>query len=239
MKSLVYTSTAILVLLLSSCYIGNGQFGIRGEGPIVERKVDLDPVKGISLPGSAKIFLTYGTKQEIRISGQENIIDNLKLDVQGGIWHLGNKQSVRESEPLKIYITLETLKLIRISGSGSVECENHFPGQNNLDLEISGSGKIHTDIEASDIMARISGSGDLVLRGSAKNLDFRITGSGSINAFDLPARRADARISGSGSIELTVEDRLDARISGSGNVYYKGNPRIDTSVSGSGRVKSR
>jgi len=110
MKTLVYSATIVVVLILSSCYIGNSQFGIRGEGPIVERKINLEKIKGISLPGS---------------------------------------------------------------------------------------GKIDMDLEARDINANISGSGDLFVKGSADNLDFSITGSGNINAYEP---RVNTSISGSGSV---------------------------------------
>jgi len=239
MKALVFSSSMVMVLLFSSCYIGNGQFGIRGEGPIVERKVDLNTIKGISLPGSAKVFLTQGSNQEVKIVGQENIIDNLNLEVHGEIWQIDNKRSVWQSEPVKIYITLETLRLLKISGSSDVEFENHFANQKEVEIRISGSGKIDLDMDARDINASISGSGDLFMKGSADNLDFSISGSGNVSAFDLVSRKADVRISGSGGMELSVEDRLSAHVSGSGSVVYKGNPRVYTSVSGSGSVRAR
>ena len=213
--------------------------GIRGEGPIVERKFDLDKITGISLPGSAKVFLTQGSVQEVRILGQENIIENLKLDVQDGVWKMDNKRSVWQSESVKIYITLESLKLIKISGSSDVDMENHFTDLKDLEIRISGSGKMDLDLDARDINASISGSGDLFMKGSAENLDFVITGSGNINAYELAGQRAEVRITGSGGMELSVEDRLDAHISGSGSVLYKGDPKLHSSVSGSGSIRAR
>lgn len=236
----LFISVTILVLIATAygCF-DNGQFGIRGEGPVVERKIDLNNIKGISLPGSAKVFLKQGSPQEVRIEGQENIIDNLKLDVQGEVWLIGNKRPVWQSEPVKIFITLETLRLIKISGAGDVEFVNHFRDQKDLEIRISGSGKINLDMEGRDINASISGSGDLNMKGSADNLDLVISGSGNIRAFDLTTEKAEIRISGSGGMELSVENRLDARISGSGSVLYKGDPRVNSSVSGSGSVRSR
>lgn len=74
MKTLVYSATIVVVLIVSSCYLRDSQFGIRGEGPMVERKINLEKIKGISLPGSAKVFLTQGSSQEIRISGSGSVI---------------------------------------------------------------------------------------------------------------------------------------------------------------------
>lgn len=239
MKSLFYSVAVVFLLVTANSCISNGQFGIRGEGSVVERKFNLDPIEGIYLPGSAKLYLTQGSDQEVRIQGQENIIDNLNLEVTGKIWEIDNKRSVWQSEPVKIYITLKTLKRIRISGSGDVRFENTFTDQRDLEIRISGSGNLDLDIEARDINASISGSGDLHMRGEADYVDCSITGSGSVDAYDLLARKAEARISGSGGMELSVEDRLDAHITGSGNIYYKGHPRVNSSISGSGSVRER
>lgn len=239
MKTLLHAATIVMLILLSCGCWENGRMGIRGEGPVVERKVDLERIKGISLPGSAKVYLTQGSSQEVLITGQENIIDNLSLEVSGEVWHINNKRPVWHSEPLKIYLTLEILRLIKISGSGDIEFVNHFKNQKDLEIRISGSGKVDLDADAREIRANISGSGDLFMRGSADYLDFTVTGSGSVSAYDLIAHRADVRISGSGGMKLWVEDHLDARISGSGSVYYKGDPEVNSSISGSGSVRGR
>lgn len=239
MKSIVYLVSLAIIMVLPSCYLENGGFGIRGEGPVVERKVSLEPIKGISVPGSAHIYLTQGSQQEVRITGQENVLDNLRLEVRGDVWEIGYKRPVWKSEPVKVFITLETLRIIKISGSGNVTFENHFDNLKDLEVRISGSGKMNMDLDARDINAVISGSGDLYMKGSTNYLDTNISGSGGIKAFDLTAQKADVRISGSGGMELTVEDRLDARVSGSGSIYYQGDPKVKTAVSGSGKVRSR
>jgi hypothetical protein len=229
----------VFLSAIPSCYDGSPWQGIEGTGPVVERKISLDNIKGISLPGSAKIYLTQGNKQDVRIEGQENIIDNLNTIVTGEIWRIDNKKPVWRCETLKIYITLEKLRLIKISGSGDVFTTNHFTGLNDLEIRISGSGNLDLDIEADDITTHVSGSGDITLRGIADNLDSGISGSGSIRASELKVGTADVRVSGSGGMDLWVTDRLNAHISGSGNIYYTGNPKIDTSISGSGHVRSR
>lgn len=239
MKTLLVSFSLAAVLMSATGCMENGRFGIRGEGPVVERKVNLDRIKGISLPGSAKVFLTQGSSQEVRIEAQENIINNLELEVHGEVWKIGNKRSVWQSDPINIYITLETLKLIRITGSSDVEFVNHFTDLKDVEIRISGSGKIYLDMDARKISASISGSGDLLMHGSAEDLDLGISGSGSMSAFDFKALKADVSISGSGGMELSVKERLDAHISGSGNVFYKGNPRVNTSISGSGSVRAR
>ncbi|MFH0761790.1 MAG: head GIN domain-containing protein [Bacteroidota bacterium] len=228
-----------LLLCMSSCYDGSPWQGIEGQGPIVERKIKLDHIRGISVPGSAKVYLTQGDNQDVRIEGQENIIDNLNTTVTGEVWRIENKRPVWRCETLKIYITMEQLRMIRISGSGDVFTSNHFENLKDLEIKVSGSGDLDLDIEADDIYTRVSGSGNITMRGKADRLDSGISGSGHIRASELEVHSADLHISGSGDMELYVTDRLTAHVSGSGNVFYSGNPSIDTSITGSGHVRSR
>jgi hypothetical protein len=239
MQSLVNSVIISFLVMLSSCVWDGGRIGLRGEGPVVERKLSLEKIKGISLPGSAKVYLTQGSNQEVRITGQENIIDNLNLDVTGEVWQIANKRPVWQSETLKIYLKVETIRLIKIAGSGEIEFLNHFSEMEDLEIRISGSGKVKLDMDAGDIDARISGSGDLIMKGSARFIDIDITGSGSVRAYDMNTRKADVRISGSGGMQLSVEDRLDARITGSGSISYQGDPRVHSSITGSGSVRER
>jgi hypothetical protein len=240
MKAIHFFYLAAGLLGMSSCYNQGAPWnGIEGTGPVVERKVNLDTFKGISLPGSAKVYLTQGDKQEVMIQGQENIIDNLNLEVSGEVWRMEGKKPVWRSEPLKIYITMKDLRMVKISGSGDVITTNHFSGNEDLDLNISGSGTIKLDIEADDITGRISGSGNINLTGKADQAEFVISGSGNFHAEDLESNNAKVRISGSGDIFLNANDYLEASVSGSGNVIYSGNPKTDTHISGSGHVKSR
>lgn len=239
MKLLQYSAVFSLLVALSTGCLQNGQFGIRGEGPVIERKVTLEKFSAISLPGSAKIYLTQGPVQEVKIVGQENIIENLNVDVMGGKWDIDNKRSVWQSETLKIYITMETIREIEISGSGDIELMNHFTDLKDLKIRISGSGRMDLDMDVRDVAVNISGSGDLFMKGSAKNLDLRITGAGNISAYDLKAESAEASISGSGGMELNLREKLEAHITGSGSIRYEGSPRVDSSVTGSGSVRSR
>jgi hypothetical protein len=56
MQSLVNSVIISFLVMLSSCVWDGGRIGLRGEGPVVERKLSLEKIKGISLPGSAKVY---------------------------------------------------------------------------------------------------------------------------------------------------------------------------------------
>lgn len=229
----------MVFLLCTSCYEFASLPGITGEGPIVSKTIDIRDVDGISIHNNADVILSQGNKQKIRIEAQENILDNLRTEVDGSVWRISNHRRVKKAEPIKIYMTIEDLRVARISGSGSITGTERFDDLDDLEIKISGSGDIELDVEAEDIFSRISGSGTIELGGRASLIECLISGSGDLFAEGLKTERGYTRISGSGGVRVNCTDKLEVRISGSGDVYYKGNPRIQSRISGSGNLISR
>lgn len=116
-----------------------------------------------------------------------------------------------------VEITLPDLREASIEGSGDLSLQGLH--QDELDLEVTGSGTIHASGEVIRLHAAISGSGD-------------------VKAQELLAAIAELRVSGSGDIKAQATESLSARVSGSGDIKVWGNPaKRDTRVSGSGDIK--
>ncbi|MCB0595096.1 MAG: DUF2807 domain-containing protein [Lewinellaceae bacterium] len=232
---------SVITLTASSCFVNindeDGFFGscIDGAGPIVTRELTVAPFEGIELPISGDVFLTQGPEQKVIVEGKDNIIDEIELDVQNGIWKIEFNRCVRDIDLLRVFITVPDLTRIRVSGSGDVVSENTFVIQ-DLEIDIPGSGNVDLSLDADDLDIDIPGSGRLTLEGLADETKYRISGSGDVHAFNLECRVADISVPGSGDLEVFVTELLKVRISGSGDVFYRGDPALDISISGSGDV---
>ena len=234
--SLLFTLFAFTTISAQNWY-GNG---IKGKGPIIEKELNLAAFTGFKISNSANVVLTQGSTQKVVAKGQENIIDNLKMKVEDGIWKIAFKKGVRESKSFTIYITIPELKMIGVSGSGDVNTTNTFKGVGDLKLSVSGSGDLELAVEAKTISTRLSGSGNLTLDGQTQDQQIRISGSGDLDAFDMNSRSCSVRVSGSGVAKVHASESLSARVSGSGDVYYKGSPeKVSSKVSGSGDIEPR
>ena len=232
---------SVITLTASSCFVNindeDGFFGscIDGAGPIVTRELTVAPFEGIELPISGDVFLTQGPEQKVIVEGKDNIIDEIELDVQNGIWKIEFNRCVRDIDLLRVFITVPDLTRIRVSGSGDVVSENTFVIQ-DLEIDIPGSGNVDLSLDADDLDIDIPGSGRLTLEGLADETKYRISGSGDVHAFNLECRVADISVPGSGDLEVFVTELLKVRISGSGDVFYRGDPALDISITGSGDV---
>ena len=223
-----------------SCFIVDDDGGwfncVDGSGPLETRELVLpDGVTGVELRMSATVFISQGAEQKITVEGKPNIIDELELDVNNGVWAIETDRCVRDVGNMKVFITLPAVTWLKISGSGDIISES-FLTTDDIVLAINGSGGMDLGLNSDDIDAKISGSGSITLEGDADQIDLSISGSGDYAGFNMEANSMDVNISGSGDADVRVLNELDVRISGSGDVRFKGNPVLNVSISGSGRV---
>lgn len=213
--------------------------GVKGKGPMVERKLELASFDAIKVTNSADVYIKQGNTQEVVVKAQENLIDLINTEVNNKQWKIKFDKNVNSQKGIEVYITIPYLTGVAVSGSGDVYGKGEFDNLDDLYIGVSGSGNINLAFEAKAVSAKVSGSGDLKLKGSASSFEAAISGSGDISAMDLKTPEASIRVSGSGDCSIHAVDDLDVRISGSGDVDYAGRPRVKSRISGSGDLESK
>ena len=191
---------------------------------------------------SGEVFVKQGNKTEVILEASEKRKEILEIEVRGGRLYIENKRrwrwkDWRGSGDLVVYVTMKDVRALKVSSSGKIIGESLLK-TDDMDLAVSGSGRIDIETEADDLAAAISGSGKIELAGKSSYNDVRISGSGKLFAEDLEGEEYYIAISGSGDCKVNVSKRIEARISGSGKVFYRGNPdKVNSSVSGSGSIR--
>jgi hypothetical protein len=224
----------ILVTIFSSCRKDN--FCQRGTGSVEKREFSLAEINRIVLEGSGDVYVRQGEFQKVEIETNNDLFDYVNTSVHDGKWEVDFKGCVTHFKTFKVFITVKDLKQLKVSGSGEINGESTF-NVDDLEVAISGSGKINLNTNADNITTSISGSGKINLSGTANDQNISISGSGDVKSEDLLTRTASVKTSGSGKSYVNVSEKLDVKISGSGDVYYKGSPDINSSVSGSGKIE--
>jgi hypothetical protein len=232
--------SACVLVFASRCYFGDEDFFgcIKGDGDLRTEEFHLPTITGVKLSGIGEVIIRHGDTQKIIVETDDNLLDYLETDINGGVWDIEFERCIRNVTRLTVYITVPEIEKLIISGSGSIIGEDAFVGD-ELEATVSGSGNIDFDFTGNIVEASISGSGHIDLFGSADFMDVNISGSGDVRAFDLFTQECDVHNSASGDARVNVEDFLKVRISGSGDVLYIGNPTLDIDISGSGSVIDR
>jgi len=196
----------------------------------------------IALALPANLYLTQGSKTEVIIEADEDILEKIETEVRGSALTIGFEKwyNYRGTGKINVYITVQDIRKLVLSGSGDIIAKSPIKSE-QMGFIILGSGEIIIDdLYAHEVTAVISGSGDIRISGNtkAKEINTTLTGSGSLEAGNLEFKNADLVITGSGSIRAIVTGKLEANITGSGKIYYKGKPLVDANITGSGKIKS-
>lgn len=202
---------------------------------------ELSRFHSVDLRSLGRVVLASGPEQKVEVEAEEDLQSRVRTEVQGGVlmiglrWWLGALLRVPELADVVVRVTVPELREIRLSGAGQVRSEGPLR-VGDLDLRLSGAGRLLLELTAERVMARLSGAGAVELSGTAAELEIRLSGAGAVQAERLEARRVRIRASGAGECRVQASETLEAEVSGAGSVRYRGNPRIDSRITGVGRL---
>lgn len=227
----------ILTLLLACLSIIVFGCGIEGSGNVTTELRSLSVFSGIDLRNTANVYVSQGDVQEVKIEAEDNIVSLILTEVKNDELIIYCKENIRTKRAVNIYITVKSLCLLELSGSGSIITRSQF-ACDHMNIRLSGSGDVKVNLAAKSLKATLAGSGNMDLSGSAAEADMRISGSGNVNAELMKSFTSAISISGSGSGKVDVANVLTVNISGSGNVQYLSEPgHIQSRITGSGAIQ--
>lgn len=209
------------------------------DGPAVEETRNVGDFTKIEAAFSGNVELVQGPSASVVVKAAENLQYYILTEVKGNTLVLKTRPNVNiKGGSVTIYVSAPVIEGAALSGSGHIRFNTDIAAT-TLDLRVSGSGNIDVPrLTANRLDAEITGSGDIRINGgSVATQEIRITGNGNYHTQQMSSQQAKVKVSGSGEARLWAGDKLDVQISGSGDVWYTGNPVINTSISGSGKVR--
>ncbi|MEW6410850.1 MAG: head GIN domain-containing protein [Candidatus Zixiibacteriota bacterium] len=216
---------SLIILLATSVSADNiwsilrGRDCIDGSGEIVTQTRDLGEFTRIESSGSFDIYVYVGSKQEVTITFDDNLIDLVETRVHGKTLDIFCEETFRTRRDCRIEIHIPELRAVKISGSGDVEVY---------------------DLKGDAFEYEVSGSGDMRAEGAVGEVEIKVSGSGDVDLRDLMAQDAYIKVSGSGDVKVYASESLTGRVSGSGDIQYYGDPQhVSRHVSGSGSIRKK
>lgn len=231
---------ALTILITISAHAQWPWEKIDGNGQLKKENRNPGTFTEVASSGSWDVVIAYGSTCSVQVEADENLLPYIETSVESNRLNIKAKKNtnLRSKNRILIYVVLNKLTGLALSGSGDMKGEGRFDSDAPLRLRLSGSGNIKLSFEKSQsIELNIAGSGNIHLSGKADAMEASISGSGNADCAALTVNSANARISGSGNLKISVNKSIKASISGSGNVIYKGSAdQVESHTAGSGRV---
>ena len=217
MKTLLITLAVIIIIIF---LIKNNltKNNIQGSGNIISESRELNNFTSIILLGSIDVNIKTSESNNCVVVADDNLIPYIKTEVVNNKLNISLNESYSSEEKLVVNINTPNYDEVSLSGSGNINILDFK--NNNLSLNISGSGNITGNGEVETLVVKINGSGNLMSK-------------------EIKSKSATITINGSGDAEVFASDSISAKINGSGNIKYFGNPEnVDSIINGFGDIKS-
>jgi len=215
---------------------------IRGNGILSETKYNLDePVTYLEIDkylyANLEIEQTCDSTSSIIISGDENLIDQVKYNLQDGRLVLSSLYPLRSENNLVVRLQTADLKGIQSNMVGNIQMNQAFRGD-ELEIKMMGPGNFQADsLYVSSLAVSSEGVGSVRLSGKANKTRLDVAGVGGVNAFDLLSDTVYAHVRGVGSIQCNPSEYLEGSMEGIGKITYKDEPKNkNINTSGIGKI---
>lgn len=210
---------------------------ITGSGNIKQEVRTQNAFKSISTSGNYNVYIQQGSKRDIQIEADDNLLPYIITTVDGNELRINTKKGyeIKPSKTINIYVTVEELQELNSSGSGGFYSKSNLKGDKVV-FSFSGSTIADMDLNSNALNVRISGSSKVNLKGNVASTTYGISGSGDIDALALHSDDVKVQVSGTGKLDIYADKKLDISVSGMGKVRYKGNPALNQSSSGMSKV---
>lgn len=234
----LYTLSALILLLLSSCRFFGGEH-ISGDGHIIVQQKNTDAFNSVAASGGIKVHIRQEATQGVKIESDQNLLQYIDVYTDGNVLVIKEKNgyNLDPTKDIIAYVSAPVFKDIDVSGACDIIGDNSISGNDELSMHVSGSGDIRMHVNFPKVNTDISGSGSVVLTGQVTYFNAQVSGSGDIKCFDLITDNTKLDLSGSSEAEVTANKQLDIEASGSSNISYKGMASVSQKISGSGSVK--
>ncbi len=212
---------------------------VRGSGNVISETRKVSGFDSISLEYPARVLISQGNTESLKIEGEDNVLPGLKTEVKNNDLRIFYKtdggKHVNATKLVVITITVKDLKAVNFSSAGDLTIDGL--NTENLDISLSGAGNIKVnDVTTKELSVNLSGAGNMSASGTSDDVSLNISGFGDFNGRQLQSNNDSVSISGAGSATVWAEKDLSVAISGAGSVSYYGSPAVTKQISGVGSV---
>lgn len=240
------TAIKYTILLIASCLAiscsgvgGKNDFGVRGNGKIIETKRTISRFYRLIINCDADVVIEQNTSSPVvTIECDKNLLKYLTTSVTNGDLEISLDEKVYHNK-MKIYINNADYNEITKNGNGSLTSVNDLK-MRNVYLNASGSGEINISVNTDSLIVNDLGKNEIKLKGACNNFVVKSNSNEELNAKSLTSRNAIITLNSSGDCLLNTSNIVKFNINSSGDIYNFATPKsIEPTINGSGEYIQR
>ncbi|MGV3618351.1 MAG: head GIN domain-containing protein [Fimbriimonas sp.] len=202
---------------------------VKGTGPVQKETRRAGSFERVRASGAFQINVRKGNPSLV-VEAQKSLLQHIKTEVRNGELVIEAVGSMHADEPMRVYITTNTLNGVALSGACSLKGDAYKAKTFRIDL--SGASKLTLPLTVDTLDADLSGASNAEIKGSSGRLQLDLAGASELKGEGLRIERAEVDLSGASRADLRVSKEIKGEVSGASNLRYRGNPRISVEKSG-------
>ena len=220
----------IAVLFVAGCLIiaTLHALQIRGSGPVTTRSMDVAPFSAVSMPGMGELELVPGSRPNVTISGDRNIVAGIQARVVDGqllmTFDARRGASIRLHEPLHIRVTAPSVGTIFLNGDSSLREDTTFSAP-AMRLSVEDAAQVPgLTLTGGSLSLVMTNTASVRLAGRVDALDTDLSDAASLDATDLRAAAVQTHVRDDATARVMAVMSLAYTQAGNGTLRYQATP---------------
>jgi hypothetical protein len=199
---------------------------IEGSGNIVTKELPVQAFDKLDAKGVFDIRLAQGSKEEVKIEGDDNLLSLFTAKNEGSTLVLSMNKDANYNSKKKIvmYVSFKKLKSLNLKTVGSISSTQDL-AFDDLTIDSKSVGMIDLELTAQKLTIQNKGVGAVHLKGKADNAVIRNDGVGQVDAANFVVQSMDIENNGVGSAEVNAQKEFKVKESFIGKVTNKGSAK--------------
>ncbi len=208
----------------------------------MKKDFGVDSFTKVKFEGSAEWVLIPSDEEKVIIeSKSEEVFEYIDIEQKGDYLIISttdkSKSITKLFNSVTIKVYFKSIVSVSLSGVGNVKTKEKFT-TSELKATLRGTGNMYLDVNCSEFIGNIYGTGVLFLNGGADTGIVRVEGVGGFDGYEFITKGMNVTVSGVGGAKVNATDNLIATLNGVGSIKYKGDPKTkDLNTNGIGHIK--
>lgn len=208
-----------------------------------EKEIKIGSFNEVKFEGSAQWVLVPSDEEKVVIlSKSEDVFDYINVHESANVLTINttdkNKNITKLFKSVTIKVYFKSINSVYLSGVGTVTAEKRIIAK-ELTATLKGTGNMNINIQCSEFVGNMYGTGGLNVIGKTSIGMVRVEGVGSFDSYKLECANMNVTVSGVGGAKVYATEIITATLNGVGSIKYKGNPKTkNLNTNGIGIIKN-
>lgn len=235
MKNSISKIIAILFLtaVFTSCSVDMFNRVSGNRNVVSQDRTASENFTGIKVSTGIDLYITQGSKNQIKVEADENLHDIIITEVENGVLKVYSEKNVWSAKAKKVYVTIKNLELLTatsgsdVYGKGVIETKE-------ISISTTSGADIRIAVNAVSVATSATSGSDIKISGITTNHASSATSGSSIDAYDLESENTIANATSAADINVYASLKLEAKATSGGDIDFRGNPKKISKKSSSG-----